>query len=244
MISQQPAWVLSRKAYGDNGLLVEFFTADWGRCGAVVRGAHRKRRGGSFATLLQPFQPLLVSLMGRGELKTLRQVEAPSATGGLLGESLMSGLYLNELLARVLPRFDMMPTVFVEYSRAIEGLQEATPEPTLRRFELLLLAEMGYRVNLVTDEHGELIRPLGRYRFEAERGFCSVHEHSLTQRPDVMSGEQIYRTGQWLDGDMLLCEAELAALKHITRVALTGLTAGRRLHTRELVRDLRSHQRR
>ena len=27
MTTQQPAWVLSRKAYGDNGLLVEFFTA-------------------------------------------------------------------------------------------------------------------------------------------------------------------------------------------------------------------------
>ena len=25
MTTQQPAWVLSRKAYGDNGLLVEFF---------------------------------------------------------------------------------------------------------------------------------------------------------------------------------------------------------------------------
>ena len=79
MTTQQPAWVLSRKAYGDNGLLVEFFTADWGRCGAVVKGAHRKKRGGSFATLLQPFQPLLVSLIGKGELKHLRQAEAPSA---------------------------------------------------------------------------------------------------------------------------------------------------------------------
>ena len=98
MTAQQPAWVLSRKAYGDNGLLVEFFTAEWGRCGAVVRGAHRKKRGGSLATLLQPFQPLLVSLMGKGELKSLRQAEAPSAGVLLRGESLMSGLYLNELL--------------------------------------------------------------------------------------------------------------------------------------------------
>ncbi len=60
MTTQQPAWVLSRKAYGDNGLLVEFFTADWGRCGAVVKGAHRKSEVAA-SHALQPFQPLLVS---------------------------------------------------------------------------------------------------------------------------------------------------------------------------------------
>ena len=48
-----PRGCLRRKNYGDNGLLVEFFTAEWGRCGAVVRGAHRKKRGGSLASLLQ-----------------------------------------------------------------------------------------------------------------------------------------------------------------------------------------------
>ena len=126
MSTQQPAWVLSRKHYGDNGLLVEFFTAECGRCGAVVRGANRKKRGGSFAMLLQPFQPLLVSLVGKSELKYLRQAGAPPRML-LRGESLMSGLYLNELLSRVLPRFDAMPSVFVEYSRAIERLHTTQP---------------------------------------------------------------------------------------------------------------------
>ena len=244
MTAQQPAWVLSRKAYGDNGLLVEFFTAEWGRCGAVVRGAHRKKRGGSLATLLQPFQPLLVSLMGKGELKSFRQAEAPSAGVLLRGESLMSGLYLNELLSRVLPRFDVMPSVFVEYSRAIENLNNAPPEATLRRFELLLLSEMGYRINLLTDEHGASIRPLVNYRYEVERGFCAADDRWMTSQPVVMTGEQIQRTTRWLEEGAQLLEADAAALKQITRVALSRLTAGRRLHTRELVRDLRSHQRR
>ena len=39
MSTEQPAWVLGRKNYGDNGLLVEFFTGEWGRCGA---GAGRR----------------------------------------------------------------------------------------------------------------------------------------------------------------------------------------------------------
>ena len=156
----------------------------------------------------------------------------------------MSGLYLNELLSRVLPRFDVMPSVFVEYSRAIERLHSAPPEAALRRFELVLLSEMGYRINLLTDEHGESIRPLVHYRFEVERGFCVSDDRLLTPRPNVMTGEQIHRTTRWLEEGAQLPEADAAALKQITRVALSRLTAGRRLHTRELVRDLRSHQRR
>ena len=99
-MTTQPAWVLSRKNYGDNGLLVEFFTLELGRCGAIVRGAHRRKRGGSLAALLQPFCPLLIVLAGRGDLKTLRMAEAPAAGYPLKGELLMSGLYMNELLAK------------------------------------------------------------------------------------------------------------------------------------------------
>ncbi|GIR82937.1 MAG: hypothetical protein CM15mP84_06850 [Cellvibrionales bacterium] len=87
-----------------------------------------------------------------------------------------------------------MPSVFVEYSRAIERLHSAPPEAALRRFELVLLSEMGYRINLLTDEHGESIRPLVHYRFEVERGFCVSDDRLLTPRPNVMTGEQIHRT--------------------------------------------------
>ena len=115
MSTEQPAWVLGRKNYGDNGLLVEFFTGEWGRCGAVVRGAHRKKRGGSAtaATFSAP-----VGGMVGGKLKTVRQVEAPSAGYNLHGEALIHGLYINELLVRVLPRFDALPQLFVAYGRA------------------------------------------------------------------------------------------------------------------------------
>ena len=81
--NEQPAWVLRGKT-GDNGLLVEFFTAEWGRCGAVVRGAHRKKRGGSLASLLQPFQPCS-SVWLRWRVEDCWQVEAPSPGFSLRG---------------------------------------------------------------------------------------------------------------------------------------------------------------
>ena len=110
----QPAWVLSRQSYGDSGMLVEFFSAELGRCSAVVRGAHRRKRGGSLASLLQPFHPLLITLAGRSELKSLRSAEAPRPGYHLRGDALMSGLYLNELAAFVATQAPAGPHLFPE----------------------------------------------------------------------------------------------------------------------------------
>lgn len=51
---------------------------------------------------LQPFTPLLIRWSGRGEIKTLRDAEPISLALPLTGTVLYSGLYLNELLSRVL----------------------------------------------------------------------------------------------------------------------------------------------
>ena len=243
MNNEQPAWVLSRKSYGDNGLLVEIFGAVSGRCSGVVRGAHRKRRGGSMASLLQPFQPLLISLVGRSELKAVRQVEAASVGYRLRGDALMSGLYLNELLTRVLPRFDVMPELFAAYGRAIDSLNETAPDQTLRRFELSLLTSLGYQINWVTDDCGEPIQLASRYRYESERGFCGVPVGS--DRPDEVllhTGEQIASFARWSEADEPLSREALQRLKGITRIALSQLMAGRALHTRSLFRGLKQRQ--
>ena len=243
MNNEQPAWVLSRKSYGDNGLLVEIFGAVSGRCSGVVRGAHRKRRGGSMASLLQPFQPLLISLVGRSELKAVRQVESASVGYRLRGDALMSGLYLNELLTRVLPRFDVMPELFAAYGRAIDSLNETAPDQTLRRFELSLLTSLGYQINWVTDDCGEPIQLASRYRYESERGFCGVPVGS--DRPGevlLYTGEQIASFARWSEADAPLSREALQRLKGITRIALSQLMAGRALHTRSLFRGLKQRQ--
>ena len=236
-------WVLARKNYGDSGLLVEFFTAEWGRCGAVVRGAYRKKRGGTLASLLQPFQPLLVSMVGKGELKTVRHVESPSAGYSLHGEALIHGLYINELLVRVLPRFDALPRLFVEYGLAAERLGVDASESTLRRFELALLSELGYRLNLQTDENGDFIREQIQYRFEPERGLCIAGVEEPRSSTAILPGEQLLRLQRWWDEEHDLESCDLRALKRLTRMAIAQLTSGRTLHSQALVRNLRSHQR-
>ena len=55
-----------------------------------------------------------------------------------------------------------------------------------------------------------------------------------------MSGAHIICLGQWWDGTGSLSNEELSLLKGITRVAVSQLTGGRVMRTREVFKDLKS----
>ena len=240
MTMLQPAWVLNRKAYGDSGLLIELLTAESGRCSAVVRGAHRRKQGGSLAALLQPFSPLLITLVGRGELRTLRAAESPRPSYALRGDALMSGLYVNELVNRVVPRFDPYPDVFMSYGESVEALSNGPSERTLRRFELRLLSELGYRIDWFCDSEGDEIQPESTYRFEVGCGFCPVlvAEKAGATGP-VITGAQVTAVADWLAVGQAAPTLDWTPIKQITRAALNQLTAGRTLHSRDIYRQLK-----
>ena len=96
----QPAYVLHCRAYRENSALVDFLTPQ-GRLRAVLRSAR-----GKAGTLARPFVPLEVEFRGRGELKNVGRMESAGVSTWLNGEALFSGLYLNELLIRLLPAED------------------------------------------------------------------------------------------------------------------------------------------
>ncbi len=236
----QPAWVLSRKSFGDNGLLLELFTAETGRCGAVARGAFRRKTGGSLASLLQPFHPLLVRLAGRGELKTLAGAESPTPAYILKGEDLLSGLYLNELLIRLLPRFDPHPAVFVNYGETIESLQSTSGEVALRRFELILLTELGYRVDWWSDVNQDAIEENLEYLYDPGQGFVPLlGAQASSHLGKRVSGGALRAVSDWLDGGLFPQKAERLMLKNVTRAAISQLTQGRGLNSRDIFRSLR-----
>lgn len=236
----QPSWVLGRRNYGDNGLLVELFTAEAGRCGVIARGVFRRKTGGSLASLLQPFQPLLVRLAGRGELKTLAAAESPTPARVLREDNLLSGLYLNELLTRLLPRFDPHPALFVGYGEAIEALQSDSGELALRRFELILLTELGYRIDWCSDTNQDPIAESRQYFFDPAEGFTAAlpsSDAALTQKR--IPGAILLAVGNWLKGGALPQGQALVMMKEVTRVAISQLTQGRTLNSRDIFRSLR-----
>ena len=94
------AFVLHGRPYSETSLMLDLFTEGHGRVRLLAKGARSRRS--NLKGCLQPFTPLLVRWGGRGEVKTLRNAEAVSLGLPLSGMMLYSGLYVNELLARVL----------------------------------------------------------------------------------------------------------------------------------------------
>ena len=127
----------------------------------VARGAKRPRS--ELRGLLQGFQPLLLSWSGQHELKTLLRAEWRGGLPLVGGSALVCGFYLNELLLKLLPREDPHPRLFASYEAALADLAAGGEQaPVLRRFELALLAELGYALPLVREaDTGAPIDPGG-----------------------------------------------------------------------------------
>jgi len=229
-INLQPAYVLHSRPYRDSSLLLEVFTAEQGRLGLVARGARRRARGGSGAALLQPFTPLLLSFSGRSELKTLTAMEAVGSALALRGERLYSGMYLNELLVRLLHRHDAHPQLFAAYGEALADLVGAAQsEEILRSFEVTLLGELGYSLDLSSDGRtGEPVRVGGLYRYEAEYGMVQFCASEASQH-GAYTGEELLAMAEGQFGGIAR-----KASKRLLREALAVHLGGAPLRSRDL----------
>jgi DNA repair protein RecO (recombination protein O) len=229
-IALQPAYVLHSRPYRDTSLLLEVFTAEHGRLGLVARGARRKSRGGSGGALLQPFTPLLLSFTGRAELKTLTAVEAAGLAQVLQGDRLFSGMYLNELLVRLLHRHDPNPTLFAAYSAALQSLAaEADVEVSLRRFELRLLEELGYSFDLAAEgDTGEAVQEDRWYQYHSHCGLVAGDGIAEPSTP-AFSGSDLLRMARGQFGGEVRQTA-----KRLLRLALSEHLGGAPLRSREL----------
>ena len=149
--TDQEAFVLHSYSYRETSLIVEVFTKQFGRIGVVAKGA--RRPNSLLRSALQSFQPLYVSWGGRAELKTLYGAELRFGLPRLKGTALMSGFYINELILKLLIRDDPHERLFEVYEGAIHALSVKKPEveKILRRFERILLAELGYGLTLTHD---------------------------------------------------------------------------------------------
>jgi DNA repair protein RecO (recombination protein O) len=166
----EPAFVLHQRPYANTSRIIECLTPTRGRVGLVARGSRRLRS--EQRALLQPFARLRVSWIRRGELGRLTYVEAATPTHELVGDGLLAGFYMNELVLRLLARSDANAEVFSCYSACLQELGAgAGTARTLRLFELALLGALGYGLELAHDcESGEPLREEWTYVFEPESG--------------------------------------------------------------------------
>ena len=190
-VSLQPSWILHRRPYRDSSMLLEVLTAEQGRISLVARGARRKTRGGSGNALLQPFIPLLLSFSGRTDLKNLNASEAAGRPLMLGGERMFSGLYLNELLVRLLHRYDPHPQLFAAYASTLGALPGSDEiDDVLRRFEFALLGELGYGFDLDMDgRSGEAVLPEAWYHYHPDHGLVARGPQADPAQPAFRGAE-------------------------------------------------------
>lgn len=170
-VEQQPGFVLHARPWRETSLLLEVLSRDFGRVGLVARGV-RGARARTPRALLQPLTPLNLAWSGQGELATLAAAEATGKPLALVGEAVLCGLYLNELVTRLLPRSDPHPGIFAAYLATLQRLSaENTHAWQLRRFERDLLADLGYGLVL---EHaadtGMPLEPAVEYAYRLDSG--------------------------------------------------------------------------
>ena len=235
-VELESGYVLHTRPWRDNSLLAEYFSRDRGRVAFIARGAKSgKSRGGTVAALLQPFTPLQCSWSGRSQLKTLTGCESLGPALRLRGTRLYSGMYMNELLARLLHHDDAHRKLFDHYAAALallvadDGNEEIPP----RQFEMVLLEELGYGFELRCDGlTGEAVEEGAWYQFDAEHGLvlCRAAAGERLQR---YRGEDLLRINQGDYGGT----ARLSA-KRLMRQALASHLGDKPLNSRELFRNM------
>ncbi|MEZ5571681.1 MAG: DNA repair protein RecO [Halioglobus sp.] len=231
-VNLQPAYVIHSRPYRDTSALLDVFTAEYGRINLVARGTRRQSRRGSAAALLQPFTPLLLSFSGRAELKTLVAAEPAQTRVTLRGEQMFSGMYLNELIVRLLHRNDAHPALFAAYDDAVKALSATSEVDTvLRRFEFVLLEQLGYSFNLLVDAAtGMPVQVDVLYRYEPGVGMLASCPHRDTLQTTVFGADLVAMAAGDFTGS-----ARLAA-KRLLRAALAEHLGGAKLRSRELFR--------
>ncbi|MFI0488972.1 MAG: DNA repair protein RecO [Yersinia sp. (in: enterobacteria)] len=226
----QRAFVLHGRAYSETSLMLDLFTEGEGRMRVLAKGARGRRS--NLKGCLQPFTPLLVRWTGRGEVKTLRSAEPVSLALPLTGSMLYSGLYVNELLFRVLEQQTNYSALFFDYLHCLQTLagSDGKPEHALRQFELAMLANLGYGVDFLhCAGSGEPVAETMTYRYREEKGFIAslvVDHYSFTGRQ-----LQALANRNFPDTDTL------HAAKRFTRIALKPYLGGKPLNSRELFRQ-------
>ncbi|MDZ7683810.1 MAG: DNA repair protein RecO [Gammaproteobacteria bacterium] len=228
-----PAFILHVRKFRDTSVIIELLTEQEGRISAVMRGV--RTRKSKTASFVRPFTQVLVSWFGRSELKTVKTMDFPVRAASLSGDTLMLGMYVNELLVRLLGKFDPVPDIFSAYGELLDRLERGdTVVAALRHFELVLLAALGYGITFdIEAGTGQPVSSEALYRYAPDEGF-----HRLDEGIAEPSARQVFR------GDVLLAisEGRLSdpevdrSARQVIRSSLGILLGGRDLKSRELFR--------
>ena len=166
-------FVIHSRRYRENSRILELLTRDHGRI--ALLGRISAKRGGKEQAALQPFQESRFYWRGKSELKNMQSVDAITRIT-LNQEASICGLYCNELLLYLLDKHLPQPELYDQYKMTLAALSSGTRlAQSLRAFEMILLDELGYGLNLDHDSQtGEALMLDEEYYFHPEAGVSKM----------------------------------------------------------------------
>ena len=216
-----PAYLIHRRAYQDNSLLLDFLTLEHGRIRLVARGSRQSK------TKLQMFMQLRISYSGRGELKTLTNWEVSDTPRVLTGEALILGVYINELVERLLHENEAHEQLFLAYQYFVEKLPNLSSHEQhwqLRLFENQVLESLGYGLDFAYDYQGQFVNGEKLYHYHEQLGF----QQSAS---GIIPGELLLQLAEQSEAPDL---AQLKICRNLNRQRLQPLLGDKPLYSREL----------
>ncbi|WP_092402550.1 MULTISPECIES: DNA repair protein RecO [Candidatus Ichthyocystis] len=231
-LEQEPCFILHRRFYADDSVLLDCLTSNYGRISVLARGA--RRANSVFGQSLVPFQPLFFGASGAGLLR-LTSVEHVRIFPFLTGSRLWIALYLNELIMRLFPKEDNCHDMFTLYCNTLEELiyeKSTFFDSILRRFEIAFLDILGYTIDLrsVDNSNNEIV-PDNLYEYVVGSGFSRCGKD--ISRGVVMSGKAIIDLSNGIVSADNACEVR-RLMRYVIDYHLDGYT----LKTRSILQVL------
>ena len=231
-VEQQAAYILHHRPFRDTSQILDVISRDHGKLAVVARGSRGARS--RLKGILRPFMPLSVSWVIKSDLGTLTGAEVLGAPLRLSGDALLSGYYVNELILHFLHRHDPQPGVFDAYGQTIRALASADADiaPCLRQFEIELLRQVGYALNL-NREYGsnDKLDADQDYEYRVEQGAVPV---SRAEGPLVFKGGTLTAIS-----DQRFDEPEvLRAASRLLRDVISFHLDGKELKSRKVLLDI------
>jgi DNA repair protein RecO (recombination protein O) len=234
-VLDEPAFVLHSIPYKETSLILDVFTRGYGRMALIAKGA--KRPHSVLRPVLQRFQPLAVSWTGKSELKTMTRAEWMGGVPPLVGDALLCGFYLNELLVKFIAREDPYEALYDEYARTVALLSEDPQEieRILRPFELSLLREAGFAASLDRCVDTAMAPEDNQdYVYQPERGLRLLQADDPSHWP-VFSGRhlRLIHSNDYSDPETLIQSKQLSRFLLSLHLPDTAMT------TRQILIDLK-----
>ncbi len=235
-IQLEQAYCMHARRYKESSRIVEMLTPTHGLVSCL---GHSSKKKNSSVDLL--FTPLLISWSGRGELYTLTHVESVAAKQVTSPRVSIMGMYLNELILKLVPKSSPSKEIYELYENVIRLLEKGdSQEKVLRLFELELLELVGHGLSLDQEiDHETPIHEEEFYRYDVGIGATKIPCKNDTRENtswNVVKGTTLIG----LQSPLSMDTSCLSEAKRLMRGIINWHLDSRPLHSREIMQFMQA----